>query len=61
MTSNTDVTNADSPNTADDDATNALDSDGNISVYPKLIHLYLRNLNYNRKITPNTKILIKRT
>ena len=61
MTSNTDVTNADSPNTADDDATDALDYDGNVAVYPKWIHLYLRNLNYNRKITPNTKIFIKIT
>ena len=59
MTSNTDSPNSDAPDAADDDAADAPDAADDDSVYPKLIHLSLRNR--NRKISPNTKKTIKIT
>ena len=55
MTTNIDAPDAYAPNDAKYDATDAPDAVDYDSDYPKLIHLSLRNINWNRKIAPNTK------
>ena len=55
MTPNTDDPNADTPNADDGDSYDTPDADYSDAGYPKLIHLSLRNINWNRKIAPNTE------
>ena len=55
MTPNTDSPNSDAPAAADYDADDAPNDAEYDASYPKSVHLYLRNHNSNRKITPNTK------